>query len=104
LTKVSEEINQSRSNWTLNEFRNEVDRIKSEEISKQEISELVNDQTQNQPDSTRKRLTENIQNKINKEQIKEVSLIHFLPALIVNFGLYYFINAFVVFIYREFRD
>lgn len=104
LARLSEEINRSRYNWSLNKFRNEVEEIRSEEVGKQETSEWLESMIEEQPDSRSKRLAESIQNKIDKDQITRISFVHFIPAIIVNFGIYYLISGIMVFIYREFTS
>jgi hypothetical protein len=104
LTTLSERISQRPSNWSLRSFRDEAEEIKSAEVTKQEISGWLESEIKEQPNPRIERLTQRLSNKIDRDQIRRVRFVHFVPAVVINFMLYYLINGAVVSIYRKFSS
>lgn len=95
LQTLSMNASNKSSNWTLDKFRTEADDIRSREISNKETEEFIANQVQEISDPEAKQLT-GIGKALDNPPVKEIGVIHFVPALVVNSVLYYLISGLVL--------
>lgn len=105
--EINNEINSSRENWTLQKYRDRVEKIKRvdypdskiidylEEERAKSFSELFSDTGIDSSVSL---------NPVIEGEIKEIKVYHYIPAAISTFILYYFLSGIIIKLFRFLRS
>ena len=108
MEKLNKKINNSRENWTLEKYRNRVEKIRSIEYPDERITTYLKDSNSS---SFRGLMsagtvanTEGALKPVIQEEMREVKFYHFVPAALATFLLYYFVSELFIEIFRLVRS
>jgi hypothetical protein len=111
LNDLGERVN--KTNMTLEEFRNRVESIKSTDLQSRELKRTVLNQSELRSSRKFSGMVGNldsgfdqsdIERQVVEGEIKEIGLIHFIPAMFIAFTWNYLLSGLLITVFRRLRN